>query len=166
MQLDRRVPRHHLAFGRGIHHCVGAPLARLEGRVVLTTLLERTRSIRLDLPHFTLVAATTRPALITLPLRQRFDFTARLDYAGGGGHRRVLGIGEATARLLVELGAEVTAIDIKTRWCPSNAGSTSTSGTRRRSRTRRLRSAPSMPSSTALVSLVHRSRGHAPRRSR
>jgi cytochrome P450 family 144 len=48
VQLDRRVPRHHLAFGRGIHHCVGAPLARLEGRVVLTTLLERTRSIRLD----------------------------------------------------------------------------------------------------------------------
>jgi Holliday junction DNA helicase RuvB len=40
------------------------------------------RSIRLDLPHFTLVAATTRPALITLPLRQRFDFTARLDYYG------------------------------------------------------------------------------------
>src|SRR5262249_22913596 len=38
------------------------------------------RSIRLDLPRFTLVAATTRPALITLPLRQRFDFTARLDY--------------------------------------------------------------------------------------
>src|SRR5690349_13021287 len=40
------------------------------------------RSIRLDLPRFTLVAATTRPALITLPLRQRFDFTARLDYYG------------------------------------------------------------------------------------
>jgi len=38
------------------------------------------RSIRLDLPRFTVVAATTRPALITLPLRQRFDFTARLDY--------------------------------------------------------------------------------------
>jgi len=46
--LDRPAPRHHLAFGRGIHHCVGAPLARLEGRVVLTTLLERTRDITLD----------------------------------------------------------------------------------------------------------------------
>jgi len=38
------------------------------------------RSIRLDLPRFTLIAATTRPGLLTLPLRQRFDFTGRLDY--------------------------------------------------------------------------------------
>jgi Holliday junction DNA helicase RuvB len=38
------------------------------------------RSIRLDLPRFTLVAATTRPALITLPLRERFGFSPRLDY--------------------------------------------------------------------------------------
>jgi Holliday junction DNA helicase RuvB len=38
------------------------------------------RSIRLDLPRFTLVAATTRPGLITLPLRERFGFSPRLDY--------------------------------------------------------------------------------------
>jgi cytochrome P450 len=47
VRLDRPAPRHHLAFGRGIHHCVGAPLARLEARVVLTTLLQRTGSFRL-----------------------------------------------------------------------------------------------------------------------
>ena len=38
------------------------------------------RSIRLDLPRFTLVAATTRPGRITLPLRERFGFSPRLDY--------------------------------------------------------------------------------------
>ncbi|MGH2661674.1 MAG: Holliday junction branch migration DNA helicase RuvB [Actinomycetota bacterium] len=38
------------------------------------------RTIRLDLPRFTLVGATTRLGLITLPLRERFGFSPRLDY--------------------------------------------------------------------------------------
>ncbi|MXW84932.1 MAG: cytochrome P450 [Boseongicola sp. SB0667_bin_21] len=44
----------HLSLGRGIHHCLGAPLARLEGRLVLEMLLERFASIRLldDRPRF------------------------------------------------------------------------------------------------------------------
>jgi Holliday junction DNA helicase RuvB len=40
------------------------------------------RSIRLDLPRFTLVGATTRTGLITGPLRDRFGFVARLDFYG------------------------------------------------------------------------------------
>ncbi len=51
IDLDRRLPRRHVAFGRGIHHCVGAPLARVEARNVLTVLLERTDSITLDPGH-------------------------------------------------------------------------------------------------------------------
>jgi Holliday junction DNA helicase RuvB len=38
------------------------------------------RSIRLDLPRFTLVGATTRSGMIAGPLRDRFGFVARLDY--------------------------------------------------------------------------------------
>ena len=38
------------------------------------------RTIRLDLPRFTLIGATTRSGLITTPLRDRFGFSHRLDY--------------------------------------------------------------------------------------
>ena len=37
-----RDPNRHLAFGRGgVHHCLGAPLARMEGQIALTALLRR-----------------------------------------------------------------------------------------------------------------------------
>ena len=42
------------------------------------------RTIRLELPRFTLVGATTRTGLITGPLRDRFGFVARLDYYDAG----------------------------------------------------------------------------------
>jgi cytochrome P450 len=48
IDLDRRILRHHVAFGRGIHHCVGAPLARVEAAAVLRVLLDQTTTITLD----------------------------------------------------------------------------------------------------------------------
>ena len=42
-----RAPNPHLAFGAGIHYCVGAPLARLEAQIVFTRLLERFPTLEL-----------------------------------------------------------------------------------------------------------------------
>ncbi len=55
------------------------------------------RSIRLDLPRFTLVGATTRTGLVAGPLRDRFGFVGRLDLYGPGDLRAIV---ERSARLL------------------------------------------------------------------
>jgi cytochrome P450 family 150 subfamily A5 len=47
----RKNARQHLAFGRGIHSCPGAPLARAEVRVAIERLLDRTSDIRLSDAH-------------------------------------------------------------------------------------------------------------------
>ncbi|MFG2145484.1 cytochrome P450 [Streptomyces sp. NPDC048696] len=43
-----RAPQGHLAFGHGIHYCLGAPLARMEGRIAIRTLLERAPGLERD----------------------------------------------------------------------------------------------------------------------
>lgn len=48
VDLHRKASRHHLGFGRGIHLCVGAPLARLEADVILGEVLRRTAHLELD----------------------------------------------------------------------------------------------------------------------
>jgi len=49
----RRAPNPHVAFGGGIHFCVGAPLARLEMRIALGILLQRLPGLRLTRePHY------------------------------------------------------------------------------------------------------------------
>jgi cytochrome P450 len=63
-----RTPNPHLAFGHGIHFCLGAPLARLEARVALRLVLERYRDIAVaageQVEHrnpWTMVAVTRLP---------------------------------------------------------------------------------------------------------
>jgi pimeloyl-[acyl-carrier protein] synthase len=48
-QLDiMRKPNRHLAFGHGLHYCVGAALARLEGQITINTILSRLPDLRLE----------------------------------------------------------------------------------------------------------------------
>jgi cytochrome P450 len=50
-RMDRPNAKVHIAFGRGVHACPGGPLARVEGRVSLERILDRTRHIRLSEEH-------------------------------------------------------------------------------------------------------------------
>ena len=50
LDLARKIDRH-LAFGYGIHICLGAPLARLEGDIAFTTLLRRLPNLRMNAPR-------------------------------------------------------------------------------------------------------------------
>jgi len=48
-----REPNRHLGFGLGIHFCLGAPLARMEGSIALNALLKKYPDITLAIPRDT-----------------------------------------------------------------------------------------------------------------
>src|SRR5689334_10365142 len=70
------------------------------------------RSVRLDLPPFTLVGATTRAGMLTNPLRDRFGIVSRLDFYSVDEHTRIM---QRSAGLLeIETAAE-GALEIASR---------------------------------------------------
>ncbi len=71
VDLDRPSPRRHVAFGHGIHFCVGAPLARLESETALRALLPRIERVELlaDPAELRWRASIQGRGLEALPLR-------------------------------------------------------------------------------------------------
>jgi len=66
-----RQPNPHIAFGLGIHYCLGAPLARLEGRIAFCALLNHFPKLKLAVPASELKwrGAPSLRGLQKLPIR-------------------------------------------------------------------------------------------------
>jgi cytochrome P450 len=64
-----RDPERQVAFGRGIHFCLGASLARLEARIALETLLARRRDWDVDLDSAVRLRSGPIRGYSSLPLR-------------------------------------------------------------------------------------------------
>jgi cytochrome P450 len=66
--VTREQPQRHLSFASGIHHCLGASLARLEGQVFFETLVRETTKVELSAPSVRRPIRNLR-GLQTLPIR-------------------------------------------------------------------------------------------------
>jgi cytochrome P450 len=66
--IDRKS-REHVAFGHGIHFCLGAALARLEARVAFETLFDRCRDFRLDAEEVHVIESNLLRGPRSLPIR-------------------------------------------------------------------------------------------------
>lgn len=69
--VDRASEGPHLAFGKGEHFCLGAPIARLETRVGITTWLRRTKESTLDIDpdDVEYLPSFAQHGIVRLPLR-------------------------------------------------------------------------------------------------
>jgi cytochrome P450 len=63
-----RWPNQHVAFGNGVHHCLGATLARVEGQEVFRALAERFPNLQIEAEHFEYQPSITFRSLKSLPI--------------------------------------------------------------------------------------------------
>ncbi|RLV10430.1 cytochrome P450 [Streptomyces griseocarneus] len=89
----RREDKAHLALGQGMHYCLGAPLARMELRIALGTLLRRFPDLCLAVPAERLRwrASFRSHALAALPLARSPEVPYRCGLAGRTGTVRLVG---------------------------------------------------------------------------
>jgi cytochrome P450 len=66
-----RAANNHLGFGFGIHHCLGAPLARLEAQVALTSLVRRAPDLALAVDDVTYKTNVVLRGMESLPVVMR-----------------------------------------------------------------------------------------------
>lgn len=78
-RLDRPNARQHIAFGRGIHTCPGAPLVRAEARVAIERILARTSDIRISENAHGPAGARRFRFMPTFILRGLTDLTLEFD---------------------------------------------------------------------------------------
>lgn len=78
-KIDRANLRTHVTFGRGIHACAGAPLARAEGRLALERIFDRFENIRLDAEKHGPAGARHFDPLLNYSLRGVKELHVRFD---------------------------------------------------------------------------------------
>jgi cytochrome P450 len=83
-RVERENAREHLAFGRGVHSCPGGPLARLETRVSIERLLNRTSQISISEEHHGPADARRYRYMPTYILRGLTSLHLELTPAGSG----------------------------------------------------------------------------------
>ena len=66
---SHRKSDHHLSFGFGLHFCLGAALARMEGRVALDEVLKRWPQWEVDYPNAVQARTSTVRGWTRLPVR-------------------------------------------------------------------------------------------------
>ncbi len=151
-ELDiTREPNRHLSLGQGVHYCLGAPLARMEGQIALNTLLRRLPELRLAVPRAAAAPAELGPARIGIAAAGVLGPARAL--GDDGGHRATIGRRSTTLK--------VTFLRRSQDWTQRSAPSACTERTHCADYQARLEWRPSADCARGRVALTSRNREEA-----